>query len=177
MCAEWFTHCGAILLLLCAARTRRTLRFFKTLSCHPWYTAVCQVLVIVRCGVKVCRSLREKKQEDMDQQLTSKKGKGKKWTGERISRSYCWPSLVEKVDELIDETSILTLQKRQLLHDRVTRLAELRSVHMKTHLEGLCVPGKFFYVDNFWLENLMTSFCVCEDWSSLLKTCIEFRKK
>lgn len=82
--------------------------------------------------------------------------------------------LKNKDDEALD---YLTLQKRLLLHDRVNRLCDLRKSQMKSHLKGLCLPGKFVYFEPFWLEMYMDCFDACEDWAWLLKCSHEFRTK
>jgi hypothetical protein len=82
--------------------------------------------------------------------------------------------LKNKDDEGLDR---VTLQKRVLLHDRVNRLCELRKTQMKTHLQGLCTPGKFVYFEPFWLEQYMECFNECEDWAWMLKCSHEFRTK
>jgi len=77
-------------------------------------------------------------------------------------------------DEGLDTT---TLQKRHLLHDRVSRLCDLRKGQMRDHLNGIQMPGKFVYFEPFWLEQYMEYFSDCDDWSWLLKCSHEFRTK
>lgn len=67
-------------------------------------------------------------------------------------------------------TPVQILRQRQLLHDRVDKLATLRTSHLSKSLHGLQAIGKMVYIDPYWLERLLHAFSVCEDWSVLLRT-------
>ena len=71
--------------------------------------------------------------------------------------------------------SLMQAHKRLLLHDRVVWLLDLRSQQMNKYIHGIFAPGKFVYIDPFWLDHLMTAFSECDDWATLLKTCPTFR--
>lgn len=70
---------------------------------------------------------------------------------------------------------LMQSHKRMILHDRVLWLLNLRSKQMDKYIKGIYTPGKFVYLDAFWLDHLMHSFAECDDWATLLKTCPGFR--
>lgn len=88
------------------------------------------------------------------------------------------PAPVEHVEPSADDIALdaITLKQRKLLHERVKKLAALRTQQMKGHLEGMIMPGAFVYLEPMWLEQYMVSFSDCDDWAWLLKTSINFRK-
>ncbi len=75
----------------------------------------------------------------------------------------------------MNESGLMSLQKRCVLHDRVKQLASLRHAQLDSHLQWFrWHDGKAFYVtvDELWLENFMDAFSICEDWGILFKTSI-----
>ena len=87
-------------------------------------------------------------------------------------------------EEESDPTSITMLLKRISLHERLKNIMksnEYKDISFSSEHEphnnnnNNCnlrfrTPGKFVYLDPFWLEKLQQSFAECDDWSWLLRS-------
>jgi hypothetical protein len=71
---------------------------------------------------------------------------------------------------------IYEVRERLVMHERVVKLMHLRLAKMGKGATQLHPPKKFVNIDPLWLERLFQSFSICDDWSWLLKTSLEFRK-
>ena len=61
------------------------------------------------------------------------------------------------------------LRQRLLLHQRVVKVADLQFSKMEAGLRNLNTPGKFVFVEPFWLERFLYAFSECDDWTHLLR--------
>ncbi len=67
------------------------------------------------------------------------------------------------------------MKVRMVLHERLVQLIDLRLKGMHNFISGYNTPGKFVLLEPFWLDRMLQSFSVCDDWAALLKTSSEFR--
>ena len=77
---------------------------------------------------------------------------------------------VEVANESSNVNSLSALSYRADLHERVGKML-LRIDFQTEEAEGLLAPGKFVYIDPFWLEKYLHVFTECDDWAWLSRSC------
>lgn len=68
------------------------------------------------------------------------------------------------------------MRNRLLLHERIQQLIHLRRNTLASSLIGLNTPGRFVFIETFWLEKIFYTFSECDDWAWLLKSSLAFRE-
>jgi len=88
-------------------------------------------------------------------------------------------SIILEEEPSPDPESISLLAKRVSLHERLKNIMKFHDhkeisfyAENDTHnnISRFRTPGKFVYLDPFWLEKLQQSFAECDDWSWLLRS-------
>ena len=84
-------------------------------------------------------------------------------------RGISVPNGIESDENGELSTHLDCLRKRLMLHERLLTLAELRREGMSGLRQNINIPGRCIYIQTNWLNQLLHSFSVCDDWASLFQ--------